>query len=157
MQLRTQLQVLKLYSHAHTCSSALSSTKNIYSIEILKRAYGKRVTAELLVECKCQFIRVNQEQASKKLEKTTIHIMETSCSAELVTPDHFWSGRTTFSYQNWSSLTIFSQPRMVWPNQFFIQNRSSQPPYPNHFFCDRPSLFQAMCYVPSTTSLHIIM
>ena len=36
------------------------------------------MTAELLVECKCKFIRAKQEQASKKLEKTTLHIVETS-------------------------------------------------------------------------------
>ena len=47
-------------------------------------------------------------------------------SAELITPDHFWSGWTTFSHQNWSGRTIISQPRMVWPDHFFIQNWSSQ-------------------------------
>ena len=79
--------------HLHACSSALSSTKTIdyiaippevyiiyaktfsYSIGTLKRASA---IAELLVECKCQFIRVKQEQASEKLEKTTISIVEPS-------------------------------------------------------------------------------
>ena len=41
-----------------------------------------------------------------------------------MTPDHFWSGRTTFSCQNRSGRTIFSQPRMVQADHFSIQNRS---------------------------------
>ena len=69
------IETILTYTRVQLC---FSSTKNIYSVGTLKRAYGKRVTAELLVECKCQFIRVKQEQASEKVEKTTIHIVETS-------------------------------------------------------------------------------
>ena len=48
----------------HTCA-AKAPLKN-YSIETLKRSTAE-LLAKLLVECKCQFIRVKQEQASEKL------------------------------------------------------------------------------------------
>ena len=64
-----------------------------------------------------KFIRVKQEQASEKLEKTTIATHFGDISAELVTPDHFWTGLTTFSYQNWSRRT-FVHPKSVRPDCF---------------------------------------
>ena len=62
--------------HTYACSSALSSTKTFIQSEPFKA----HVTAELywLSVAKCQFIHVKQEQASEKLEKTTIPIVEPS-------------------------------------------------------------------------------
>ena len=56
------------------------STKNINSIGTLSARIAittAELLASLLVECNCQFIRVKEEQASERVEKTTIHIVKT--------------------------------------------------------------------------------
>ena len=133
MQLRTYIaiQVLKLYTHAHACSRFWFKPHYTFMQSELS-------TAELFVKCKCRFICVKQEQTSKKLENTSWRHQCWACD-----PDDFWSGRTTFSYQNWSGQTIFSQPKMV-RTIFSSKIGLAGPFYLDHFFCDRATLMNGM-------------
>ena len=98
---------------------------------LFNRNFKVRATAELLVEYKCQFIRVKQEQVSEKLEKTSIHIVETSVlslwhriifgqGGSLLVTKIGPAGPFLVS-QEWSGQTIF-HPKSVRPDHFYLDH-----------------------------------
>ena len=124
------IKTMQTCTRVQLCFTAWAPLKHLFN-----RNFKAHATAELLVECKCQFIRVKQEQASEKLEKTTIHIVETSVlslwhrtifgqggpllvtkigPAEPFLVSQKWSSRTSFSSKNSPARPFLPGPFFLW-------------------------------------------